>query len=179
MLHMHREFSRWSTNFRLGLLGILGIALIECTIGVADEKTFYIQAVKVDLHENAQMSAGKVALLQRGDKVEKIDQKNNWFLVNSPKGKGWLPKLFVSPYKPIGKADLVNEVPANAEKATRRRSSSFAVSASARGLMANERGREGQDLYRSDFEALEKLEHFKVSKDRFEKFRTTAKLPGE
>lgn len=136
----------------------------------------YVQATKASLKDAPRMNAGNVAGLIRGDQLAIVESKGLWFRAKSREKEGWISRLFLSTHKPIGETLLMKDIPQSLEKASRRRSSSYAVSAAARGLMTTERGRHGRELYQSDYESLDKLEQVELTPDQLEGFRSSAKL---
>jgi hypothetical protein len=141
----------------------------------ADE-TMYVQAVKIELKGAPQMNAAKVADLKRGDELKVLKKDGLWYQVKSGASLGFISKMFVSPNKPVGNADLNADVQVSLEKTSRRRSSSYSVSASTRGLSADARVRDGREMYRSDYEALKEVEGYEVKKGDLDNFQRSAKL---
>lgn len=136
----------------------------------------YVQATKASLKDAPRMNAGNLALLNRGDELTIVESKGLWLRAKGREKEGWISKLFLSTHKPIGEAELMKDIPQSLEKASRRRSSSYAVSAAARGLMTTERGRHGRELYQSDYESLDKLEQVRLTPAQLEGFRSSANL---
>lgn len=136
-------------------------------------QVLYVQSVKATVRSEPKISAEAVTTLERGKKLTVLEQNGDWIKIKTKKYSGWISRLFVSTHKPIGQADLVQDMSTNLEKASRRRPSSYAVSASARGLMMGDRAREGNELYKSDYEALDKVEQYKLPVDKLETFIST------
>ena len=158
----------------LALIILAGFATSQA---LADStETVYVQAVKVELKNAPKMNAGKVVELKRGDSLSVIKKQDTWYQVRSGGSEGWVSKLFVSQIKPVGAAELSSGVGESLEKASRRRASSYAVSASTRGLSATDRVREGQGQYRADFEALKEMESYDVSGEHLKNFQKSGKV---
>ena len=155
----------------LGLLCMFSPVFAWATQDVA-----YVQAVRADLKETARMDAPKIMTLKRGQQVDLFEKQGIWVRVKVREKEGWISRLFLSKHKPVGNADLDKDITTSLEKVSRRRSSSYTVSAAARGLMTSERGRQGREMYRSDFDALEKLETFEISRQAIDNFTASAKL---
>ena len=157
---------------------LLGLYLLGC-VGCwgAEVEIFYVQAARAEVRREPKTVGSVVALLSRGDSVTVVSKQDVWFEVRSAKYSGWVPRLFLSRYAPVGASELAN-LPAGAslEKASRRRPASFAVSAATRGLMISERARKGQERFPTDYEALARLEEREPPRGLLEKFRTSAKL---
>ena len=136
----------------------------------------FVQAVKADLHEEAKLDSPTLVSLKRGNEVESLERQSMWVKVKYANKVGWISRLFLSTTRPVGEADLSNDIAGNLEKASRRRSSSYAVSASSRGLMTDERTRQGRALYRTDSESLDALESTSFEAAKLRGFQTEAKL---
>ena len=122
------------------------------------------------------MNADPVGQVKRGDKVTVLKKEGIWFQIRTAEKTGWVSRLFLSSHVPIGQADLDKDVPTTLEKANRRRSPAYAVSASARGLMIGDRARYGRELYETDFDALDRLEKFEVAPAALENFTSNGRL---
>lgn len=144
------------------------------TLAFADR--MYVQAVKADFHQEARLDSETVATFARGTEVATSEKQGLWVKASANGKAGWVNRFFLSSIRPVGEAELNKDIPTNLEKTTRRRSSSYAVSASSRGLMGDERTRQGRALYHTDYSALEALEGTKQAPDKLQQFRKEAKL---
>ncbi len=138
-------------------------------------QNLFVQSVKAELRATPSNSSPSQATLSRGTEVQVLKTQGPWTEVKAGGKTGWCLKLFLSPHKPIGAAALEKELAPSVEKSTRRRSSSYSSAASARGLMSDERTRTGREKYRSDYEAVDKINQEKVSDEAVEKFNNEAK----
>ncbi len=157
------------------LLSFYFLGSVGCWAAPAE--IFYVQATRAEVRREPKTAGSLVARLFRGDSVSVVSKQDVWFEVKSAKYSGWVPRLFLSRYAPVGASELAN-LPAGAslEKASRRRPASFAVSAATRGLMISERARKGQERFPTDYEALAQLEEREVPLGLLEQFRASAKL---
>lgn len=160
-------------------LTVFMAALVLVTIVIADEpnRLFYVQSAHLDLKAEPNTSAKTVGTLKRGDALTVSENKDHWVKGNSGAFTGWTSKVFLSPHKPVGQADLAKEVPTTMEKASRRRPQSYTVNAAARGLTEDESAREGGDGFKTDYKALKKVEGRKVPEGELKQFKESAKLP--
>ncbi len=138
-------------------------------------QTLFVQSVKAELRAAPSNSSESRATLVRGTEVTVLNTQGAWSEVEAGGKKGWCLKLFLSSHKPVGAAALEKELAPSVEKSTRRRASSYSTAASARGLMSDERTRQGREKYRSDYEAVDKLNQEKVPDEAVEKFNDEAK----
>lgn len=131
--------------------------------GLSWGETLFVQSQKMALKAEANMAAADVMSLVRGDEVSVLETQGTWLKVQKGDKAGWVSKLFVSKNKPVGAATLAQEVTASEAKTSRRRESSYSVSASTRGLMPIQRSRTGRESYQSDNEALESINARQIS----------------
>lgn len=138
-------------------------------------QNMFVQSVKAELRATPSNASESRATLARGTEVKVLATQGAWSEVEAGGKKGWCLKLFLSPHKPVGAAALEKELAPSVEKSTRRRASSYSTAASARGLMSDERTRQGREKYRSDYEAVDKLNQEKLPDEAVEKFNEEAK----
>ncbi len=157
---------------------VLSGLLLSAVAWGAQSETFYVQAIRAEVRKEPKTAGAMVAKVKRGDALSVVSKNDLWFEVKTPKLSGWIPRLFLSRYPPIGASELSNlPTGTSLEKASRRRPASFAGSAATRGLMLTERARKGQEKYPTDYEALARMEEAAVSAALLDKFRLSAKLP--
>ena len=157
---------------------VLSLLFIGSVLAYGNEQEFlYVQSAAAELKAEPKMSATKITDVKRGDRALIVDKSEKWLKVKVADKEGWLPKLFLSEHKPVGRAELAQDIPANLEKASRRRPPSYTVSAATRGLMAETpTGRKGDKM---DYAAVKKLEGIKPSTSEIDSFRAQVKLKTE
>lgn len=136
----------------------------------------YVQAASAKLKSGPSMSAPDIATLNRGTIVFPGQAQGVWVEVTANNKKGWISKLFISKTKPIGEAELMKNPSETDSKVSRKRSSDFAVSAATRGLQANDRVRDGRELYRSNNQAVDNLDKMNIPDQQLKKFEDAGKL---
>jgi hypothetical protein len=166
--------------WRVGFVGSLVCAALWLAAGQAvAAEIWFVQAAKADLYQAPQLDSPKAGPpLVRGDKLDALERQGVWVKGQLGKRVGWVNRLFLSHTEPVGSAELQKDLPGSLEKASRRRSSSYAVSAASRGLITDERARTGRSIYRSDFDALEAMEHFALAPAKLKAFQTAGHLGG-
>jgi len=169
-------FTSQLQNKALLLIPFIAFLSVNSFAGSGKKNIRYVQANTVYVKSANKMNADTITQLKRGTRVKILKKKGLWYKIKVNKKKGWVSKLFLSKNKPVEYASLVQEVPENIEKASRRRPSSYSVSASTRGLIADKRGRPGRELYQSDFEALEKLEKLQFTDNQLKQFQENGNL---
>ncbi|MEO5971456.1 MAG: hypothetical protein ABIQ95_16140 [Bdellovibrionia bacterium] len=160
------------------------LVLFVMSAGAAESKKnneserVYVQSVKADLKVEPQLNASSVLSLKRGAELLVIKKEGSWFNVSAAGKTGWISKLFVNSNRPVGEAELASELSndKNLAKAARRRSASYSVSASTRGLTGGSRVREGREKYPSDYDAVDKIDKSKISEKDVKKFQEDGKL---
>ena len=157
---------------------LFGSLALTLPLAQASAETLFVMAQKVGLKAKPAMSEADVATLQRGDSVDVVSTEGAWLQVQKGESRGWVSKLFLTKTKPIGAAALATEVPASEAKTSRRRESSYAVSASSRGLLPIERTRNGRESYRADNEALAAVIKFSVTPSELQQFVSEGQAAG-
>lgn len=141
-----------------------------------ETKIVYVQAATAKLKAEAKVEAKDLAKLKRGDSLQILEAQGNWYKVQFNFTTGWVSKLFVSPSKPVTQSELVQSNDVSPEKTSRKRSSSYAVSAATRGLSAGSRSRDNNQKYRSNDQALEELEKNEIDEKSLQQFQKEGKL---
>ncbi len=156
---------------------VLSLLLIGSAWAYGAEKEYlYVQSANAEMKQEPKMNGIKVADVKRGDKVIVLEKADKWFRVKLAEREGWLPKLFLSDHKPVGRAELARDIPVNLEKASRRRPPSYTVSAATRGLMGEAPAGKGEKV---DYGAVKKLENLKPTASDIDAFRAQVKLKNE
>ena len=155
------------------LVCVFGLQSISA---IAAERQVYVTAATAKVKADAKPAAAEVFTVSRGDELTLVSESGNWMEIKKGESKGWISKLFVSAQKPIGKNEVLKQEAVTDEKLSRKRSADYSVSAATRGLSASERNAKGEQ-FRSNQQALEKLEKDQASPAEVEKFEQQAK-PG-
>ena len=145
----------------------------------AHAETMYIQSAKSPLRDAANAGAKVLVEVNRGEAVEVLSKNGLWFEATVGGKKGWLSRLTLAAFKPVGKADLQAEIAQGSlEKASRARPKGSADTvASTRAVLASgERKRGSQEKYPADFEAIGRMEKLKVPKADLDKFVSSGSL---
>jgi hypothetical protein len=159
-------------GFSIWMILILAAGM-TCLHGVsvrADGPRVFVQTIKTPLRAEPKMESAEVKSLQRGDELAVVKVQGMWLQVQFKGTTGWISKIFTSTHKPVGQAALMKDVKEDLSKTSRRRSSSYDVSASTRGLTGNSRAREGKDMYKADYDSLEKKEKSQPSEKQLNEF---------
>ena len=146
----------------------------------AGEKV-YVQAADAALRAQPSMSAPKSGSVERGEELVVLRKEGLWYEVRrGGDPAGWIPRLFVSATRPVGHATLAKALDESVslEKASRKRTSDYTVSAATRGLLTEGRTRTGRETYAADFDALERIEKREIDQNALDNFLRSANLTG-
>jgi hypothetical protein len=155
---------------------VLLMTFVGVVLATASLKTVYVQASRIDLKDSPKSGSARIGDVIRGEQLTVLETQGTWIKIKAGKKTGWISRLFVSSHRPVGNADLMKDVPESLPTSSRRRPSSYSVSATARGLMTSERGREGREMYQVDGEALERMEKYSLPKNVLDGFKTNGRL---
>ena len=145
----------------------------------ADPNIVFLQSQSTPLKENPKTEAAVINQLKRGDELRVLKKEGLWVQVKTKSNHvGWVPKIFTSGVKPMSQSQLLKDT-ANLDssaKTSRKRTTDYAVSAATRGLASTSKHRPGDELFRSNRQAVEELEKLNVSPERVEKFKKDGEL---
>ena len=150
------------------------IAGIICFPAASSAYDLYIQAVKAPIYLAPDISSGKIAELEKGEKITGIMEKGYWHKVELNGKTGWIYKFMVKSEPPINRSSLYARLSSVFQKfeassnQSRKRSSSYTATAAARGLK-EKRVRFAQ-RYSLNYEAVEKMESIGITDDEAMEF---------
>lgn len=130
----------------------------------------YVQAASAKLKVEAKAGSADVLSVSRGESLKVLQVQGSWYQVEVQGKKGWISKLFTSPNKPVGQAEVFQTEEVSKEKVSRKRSSNYSVTAATRGLSAGGRQGAGREQFRSNDQELQRLEGQKVDPKVLEQF---------
>ncbi len=148
-----------------GLVIILSMFVMSLSFA----ETFYVKSLKAKMFSEPSLVSKVVKELKRGDAVEVLKSKGNWYYVDYKGVKGWIYSLLVGKDKPMGKVSLIFDEKKSEVIRARERSSSNITAAAARGLTGDFR-RRNKGKYVSDYISLRKMESIEITDEEIEKF---------
>jgi len=149
---------------------IMLMILLSFSCGLAAAEELYVKSTKGKIHSAPGFKNSVVVVLSKGDKVEVLEQKQDWIKVKAGDHTGWISKLLVSKNPPLKRISVIKGKETKTQKeSVRRRASSASTAAAARGLREDGRARLS-DSEQANYEALEKMEKEGVAEDEVEKF---------
>lgn len=141
---------------------LLPLALLF-TIGAAfsGAQDLYVSSRVGALLSNPDPTARRVAVLRQGDALTVIEEADNWYQVEAPRGTGYIQARFVSDNEPTRRVSGGGLQDISAVS-TRRRASAYTTSAAAtRGLSAdNPRQRQSLSFSEYDFKSVDWVKSF-------------------
>ena len=154
----------------------LGIAIFLPKTVWGEGNQYWVQSVQAEVKAGPKFDAKPLKMLKRGDEVLVISRKDSWMEVKIGAESGWLSKLFLTDHKPIGAAELNDTLQVSAEKTTRKRSSSYATSASTRGLREDSNSRRFKESAPPNYKSLQKIETFQINPKTLALFKKAGSL---
>ena len=136
----------------------------------------YIQSVTAKVYSEKKLGSESLGLVKRGQAFQVIAREGDWYNIKFNNKSAWISKLFVSSFKPVGVADISNIEKISPEKLSRKRSYNYSTSAATRGISVSERGRSHDEKFRTNTQALEKIENQPVNPIELKKFEDEGNL---
>ena len=155
-----------NTGMHLKGLGIILLLAILPQITHAGE-TLYIQSVKAKLMSAPSFQAETLEVMDKGSSIEAIESGERWIKVGYHGKQGWVNRLLVAAKPPLKKITVLDEQAVSQE--ARRRASSVATSAAARGLTAEDRTRLNEKNG-FDYEAVSRMESMVIDESEVWRF---------
>ncbi|MBU1172380.1 MAG: SH3 domain-containing protein [Proteobacteria bacterium] len=135
--------------------------------GSAWAESAYVQSVRADVYSKPAMNSTKTLTLSKGDTVTVISKKGSWSEIEHPNGKGFV-YTFLLNKKPVSTREkLYSKLRSffynieSISNKSRRRPSSYTATAAARGF--REKRKHFAEIYKSDYDSLEKFESIAIS----------------
>ncbi len=128
------------------------IAVLILLQEAASAKDLFVQSAKAKIMGEPNFKAQVINTVNRGDKLEQVEEKDGWFKVKAGAATGWINHLAVADSPPMDKVTVITADASDLQEKARKRSSAITSAAAARGLSDAERKRMneiGQADYRS------------------------------
>ncbi len=148
------------------LLLLFGALLIPTVLSAYD---LYVQSVKAPVYAMPDMGSTIKATYEKGDRLTGLEDKGNWHMIKIDGGTGWVYRFLVADRPPpeTGAGELIDQY-SNFSAQARRRPSSYAAAAAARGL--REKDPDFAEKYQLDYEALAKVEAIEITEKELTSF---------
>lgn len=145
--------------------------------GAADK--VFVQSQTTQLKQEPKPQSPNVGILGRGEELTILNRQGLWLQVQTAKNlSGWIPKLLTSSVKPMEQSQILKDtgnLDSNA-KTARRRTTDYNVSAATRGLAAGSKHRPGDEVFRSNRQAVEELEKLSIPAEKIQKFKLEGQI---
>jgi len=139
---------------------LLIIALFYLLPTLAWCSDLFVQSRTAPVFKKPSLTSMKLMVLAQGTKVTGLKKKGMWQQIQHNKKTGWVYSLMLSKALPQSPLDITSDQVDQMAQSARRRPSSYASAAAARGLV-NQRKRLAQKLG-YDYAALKKMESYAV-----------------
>jgi uncharacterized protein YgiM (DUF1202 family) len=137
--------------------------------GASAEQLYYVQSVKAKILAAPSFGSREIAEVGKGQKLTLKVAEGSWIKVIYGGKEGYVSSLLVSTHPPLRKRGFIKADDAEIKQGVRRRSSSFASAAAARGLTREDRMRADTEDH-VDYSALGKMESLSFSDDEVTRF---------
>ncbi len=136
---------------------------------------YYVQSLKAKVMSGTSFKSPILGEVDKGFKFISTGKQGSWIKVRFKDRDGYVSSLVLATHPPLPKAGVIKAEDADIKKGVRRRASSYTSAAAARGLAQDDRKRLGKEE-RADYDALDKIESFKLSPEEIARFMEGNKL---
>lgn len=135
----------------------LVIFLLGLTVSATAAPTLYVQSEKAKLTVAPSFNSAALISLKKGDELVVVQKQNGWYRVHVAGQTGWIPRLLVSPHKPLNRVTVLSNDKDSVKTSARRRASNVTTAGAARGLADDDRRRANRDET-ADYQAVRTME---------------------
>jgi hypothetical protein len=128
-----------------------------------------VQSVKAKVMSATSFKAPVLGEVGKGFKFDASGREGSWVKVKFNDLDGYVSALVVSTHPPLEKAGVIKASEGDIKQGVRRRASSYTSAAAARGLAQDDRRRLSREE-KADYDALDKMEEFKLQPDEIARF---------
>lgn len=134
----------------------------------------YVHSDRADVYSKPAMNSTKTTQLAKGTKVNVIEKKGAWSQIDDGKTRGYIYSFLLNKNPVTTSEKLYSSLRSFFSKIesisskSRRRPSSYTATAAARGF--REKRAHFAEMYRSDYDSLERFESIDISDDEALKF---------
>lgn len=153
---------------RILLLAVFAANMFYAAV-VCAEQVYYVQSVKAKILSAPSFRSNVISEVGMGQALTLKSKDGSWIKVTFGGKEGYVSSLLVSTHPPLKRAGFIKADDSEIKQGVRRRSSSFASAAAARGLTKEDRKRADIDEA-VDYKALSNMEALAFSEDEVTKF---------
>ncbi len=136
---------------------------------------YYVQSVRAKVMSGTSFKSPVLGEVDKGFKFISTGRQGSWVKVRFKDRDGYVSSLVLATHPPLPKAGVIRAEDAEIKQGVRRRASSYTSAAAARGLAQDDRRRLGKEE-KADYDALDKIESFKLSPEEITRFTEGNKL---
>lgn len=138
------------------------------------EQVYYVQSAKAKILSAPSFRSNVVAEVSMGQTLSLKSREGIWLKVSNGGKEGYVSSLLVSTHPPLKRGGYIKADDSEIKQGVRRRSSSFASAAAARGLTKEDRMRADTEEH-VDYQALHNMEALAFSDEEIRRFMEGAK----
>lgn len=144
------------------------------TVPANAEQVYYVQSAKAKILAAPSFRSSVVTEVSMGQTLTLKSREGSWLKVIIGSKEGYVSSLLVSSHPPLKRGGYIKADDSEIKQGVRRRSSSFASAAAARGLTKEDRKRADTED-RVDYQALHNMEALAFSDDEVSRFMEGSK----
>lgn len=153
---------------KISLLTIPFLILLFSTLLIAED-VFYVQSLKAKVMSAPSFKSAVLGEVSKGNKLVVTGREGSWVKVRYDAKEGYVSSLLLSTHPPIEKQAFLKGEEPEIKEGVRRRASTFASAAAARGLTQDDRRRISREE-KIDYGSLEKVDALSVSTEEVMRF---------
>lgn len=147
---------------------ILLTVVLSTAVALAED-VYYVQSTKAKIMSQASFKAKVIGEASKGSKMTSLGRSGSWVKVKYYSSEGYVSALILSTQPPMRKMGLIKADEGTLSHGVRRRASTYASAAAARGLVQDDRRRMSRDE-KADYEGVLKLETITITEEELVKF---------
>lgn len=144
------------------------------TVPANAEQVYYVQSAKAKILAAPSFRSSVVTEVSMGQTLTLKSREGSWLKVTIGSKEGYVSSLLASSHPPLKRGGYIKADDSEIKQGVRRRSSSFASAAAARGLTKEDRKRADTED-RVDYQALHNMEALAFSDDEVSRFMEGSK----
>jgi uncharacterized protein YgiM (DUF1202 family) len=159
---------------KLVLLLTVFAASLSLSAAASAEQTYYVQSAKAKILSAPSFRSSVITEVTMGQALAFKGKDGSWIKVTFGGKEGYVSSLLVSTHQPLRHGGYIKAEDSEIKQGVRRRSSSFASAAAARGLTKEDRKRADTDEH-VDYRAVRDMEAMSFSDDDVRQFMEGSK----
>lgn len=143
--------------------------ILLCYTSLIAQDVYYVQSLKAKVMSAPVFKSDILGEVSKGSRLVSTGKEGNWVKVRYDSKDGYVSALLLSKHPPIERQAFITGEEPEIKEGVRRRASTFASAAAARGLTQDDRRRISREE-KIDYGSLEKVEALSVSTEEVMRF---------